>query len=74
MKAKITPQLAIGLVIVAFILLAWGLYKSFVQPPETTDTTALTREIKASIPKNVPAMPPGIDPAKGAIGMGRKGK
>ncbi|HZT43437.1 MAG TPA: hypothetical protein VFA07_14810 [Chthonomonadaceae bacterium] len=69
---KVSPRLAVGLAVVAFILLAFGLYKTFARPPEKTDTKALASEIQASVPKNAPSMPSGINPSAGAIGMGSR--
>ena len=47
---KISPRLALGLVVAAFLLLAFGLYKTFAHPAEVTDTNALASEIQANNP------------------------
>lgn len=75
MKKKISTPVAVTITVIAVILAVIFVFRTVENPSgDTGDIKDLAKQVVNASPKNAPKLPPGIDPTKGAIGMGGKKK
>ncbi len=69
---KIPTPVIITVCILAVLLCGYAAYNAFMPgPAQAGNVASIASQVTASVPKNAPGLPPGIDPTKGAA-MGKK--
>jgi hypothetical protein len=72
MMNKIPTPIAVIAVLVAVLVLGFVIFRATRNPAASGDVSAVASEVRNANPKDAPAMPPGVNPTAGAVGV-RKG-